>query len=259
MQTRSSALKFSGPYYKWYLLALMMVTYAVIAGAERMCLPVLFKEISTDLNLSLVSIGTIWGMDPLAGIFTGLIGGLLADRFGIKRTLVVVCILAGIFCALRGFSSSFLTMAILMFLFGITATATPSIAPKITTVWFRKDQLGLTNALISISWSVGAMAATLTSATYLSPLLGGWRNVLFLLGAPAVVLGFLWLFTAREPDLSEVPADAVPESPSLRQSLSRVLHMKQIWLLVYPMDKDRAGCFGDGSNVLSWLAPGASP
>ena len=90
MQTRPYALKFSGPYYKWYLLALMMVTYAVIAGAERMCLPVLFKEISTDLDLSLVSIGTIWGMDPLAGIFTGPARRAARDRFGIKRTLVVV-------------------------------------------------------------------------------------------------------------------------------------------------------------------------
>jgi MFS family permease len=84
-----------------------MCTFGTIAGLERMGLPVLFKEISSNLNLSLVSIGTIWGMDPLAGIFVSLPGGLLADRFGVKRTLTLVCILAAVFCALRGFSTNF--------------------------------------------------------------------------------------------------------------------------------------------------------
>lgn len=44
-------------------------------------MPVLFKEISDDLGLSVAQIGTIWGLDPLAGVFIGLPGGLLADRF----------------------------------------------------------------------------------------------------------------------------------------------------------------------------------
>jgi NNP family nitrate/nitrite transporter-like MFS transporter len=208
-----------------------MLTVGVVTGAERMALPVLFKEISLSLGLSVISIGTIWGMDPLAGIFTGLPGGLLADRFGVKRTLSIICILAGIFCSLRGFSSSFLTMAAFMFLFGLMVSVTPSIAPKTTAVWFSKEQLGLTNALISVSWSLGAMAATFTSATYLSPLLGGWRNVLFVIGAPGVILGFLWLFTGREPRPGEMPLNAVPQTPPFRKSLAQVLKMKQIWML----------------------------
>ena len=80
--------------YKWYVLSLTMLTYGVIAGLERMCLPVLFKQISTDLHLNVVSVGTIWGLDPLAGVFVGLPGGLLIDRFGIKRTMVVVFLLS---------------------------------------------------------------------------------------------------------------------------------------------------------------------
>jgi nitrate/nitrite transporter NarK len=78
-----------------------MLTYGSVVGLERMCMPVLFKEISLDLNLSLVSVGTIWGMDPLAGVLIAIPGGLLVDRFGIKRTLAVICILAGLLGALR--------------------------------------------------------------------------------------------------------------------------------------------------------------
>jgi NNP family nitrate/nitrite transporter-like MFS transporter len=206
-----------------------MLTYATIAGAERMAMPVLFKEISADLNLNLFSVGAIWGADPLAGVFIGLPGGLLADRFGIKRTLTVVCILSGIFSALRGFSLNFVTLAATTFVFGIVAAMTPSIAPKTTAVWFSRKELSLTNAFLQVSWSVGAMLATMTSATFLSPLLGGWRNVLFLLGAPALIIGFLWLFTGREPNKDEVQtanARAVP----LRESLSKVIRIKEVWI-----------------------------
>jgi MFS family permease len=207
-----------------------MLTYGVVTGAARLCMPVLFKEISEDLGLSMVAIGTVWGMDPLAGIFIGLPGGLLADRFGVKRTLVVVCILAGVFGALRGISINFLTMAATMFLFGLMAAAMPSIVPKVTAEWFSGRRLGLANGLINVVWSVGAMVATMFSATVFSPALGGWRNVMFLFGAPCVLLGLLWLFTAREPESSQL-TDPIANRVPFRQALSHVARIKGVWLL----------------------------
>jgi nitrate/nitrite transporter NarK len=228
---RSSPMKnFVQSNYKWYILALTMLSYGVIAGAERMCMPVLFKQISADLGFGVVSIGTIWGMDPLAGIFVGLLGGLLVDRLGIKRTLTVVCILAGILCALRGLAVNFVSMAAAMFLFGMMAAMMPGIVPKTTAVWFKTQQLGLTNALINIAGSVGSMIATMTSATILSPLLGGWRYVLFLLGAPAVVTGILWHATAREPEKKDVQITTASQVP-FRQALSGVIHIKEVWII----------------------------
>jgi NNP family nitrate/nitrite transporter-like MFS transporter len=216
--------------FRWYILALTMLTYAVIAGAARLCMPVLFKQISDDLGLSIVAVGTIWGMDPLAGVFIGLPSGLLADRFGVKRTLTIVCILAGIFGALRGFSVNFITMAATMFLFGLTAAATPSIVPKVTAEWFSGQRLGLANALLNVAWSIGAMAATMFSATVFSPLFGSWRPVLFLYGAPAVVLGILWLTTGKEPGKIEQPDTIVSNIP-FRQAISHVVRIKEVWII----------------------------
>lgn len=218
------------PNYRWYILTLTMMVYAVIAGTARLCMPVLFKEISDDLGLSLVQVGTIWGMDPLAGVFIGLPGGLLADRFGVKRTITVVCILAGILGALRGLSVNFVTMAITMFLFGFTAAATPSIVPKVTAEWFSGERLGLANALLNVAWSIGALAATMLSATVLSPWLGGWRNVMYFFGAPAVALGLLWWFTGREPDKTELPEAATSQIP-FKQAISRVIRIKEVWII----------------------------
>jgi len=217
-------------YFKWYILLLAMMTYGSIAGSARLCMPVLFPEIAEELGLSMVAIGTIWGMDPLAGVFLGLPGGLLADRFGVKRMLTVVCILAGVFGALRGFSVDFLSMAAFMFLFGLMAAVTPSIVPKVTAVWFAGKRLGLANGMLNVAWSIGAVIAALSSATLLSPLLGSWRSVLFLFGAPPVLLGLLWWFTGREP--REQDSEYVPATgESLRSTLARVIHIRDVWIM----------------------------
>ena len=223
-------IKKPNPNYRWYILTLTMLTYTIIAGASRLCMPVLFKQISDDLGLSVVAIGTIWGMDPLAGVFIGLPGGLLADRFGVKRTLTIVCILAGVFGALRGFSVNFTTMAATMFLFGLAAAATPSIVPKVTAEWFSGQRLGLANALLNVAWSIGAMGATMFSATVFSPFLGGWRPVMFLYGIPSALLGLLWLFTGREPDRTASPEPLAGKIP-FRQALSHVIRVKEVWLI----------------------------
>jgi predicted MFS family arabinose efflux permease len=217
-------------YYRWYILALTMLTYGIITGAERLCMPVLFKQISEDLGLSLVAIGTIWGMDPLAGIFIGLPGGLLADRFGVKRTVAVLCILAGVFGALRGVSVDFLTMATYMFLFGLMVAAAPSVIPKMTAVWFSGRPLGVANALLIVAWSIFAMTATMFSATVFSPWLGGWRNVMFLFGAPSVLLGLLWLTTVREPDFNKTAETAGANIP-FREAIARVARLKEVWII----------------------------
>jgi len=207
-----------------------MLAFGIVTGADRMCLPVLFKEMSLDLGLSMVSVGTIWGMDPLAGVFVCLPGGLLADRFGLKRTLTVTCILAGIFCALRGLSGNFLTLAVTSFLFGLMATIVFTVAPKATAVWFNGRLLGLSNALIQVAMSLGSIAATMLSATVLSPLLGGWRNVLIMFGIPSVITGLLWWFTGREPDKSETFAAKAAGVP-LGEAISKVIRLKEVWIL----------------------------
>jgi len=216
--------------YRWYILLLAMLTYGSIAGAARLCMPVLFPEISSELGLSMVAIGMIWGMDPLAGVFLGLPGGLLADRLGVKRTLTVVCILAGVFGALRGFSTDFLSMAVFMFLFGLMAAVTPSIVPKVTAVWFVGRRLGLANGMVNVAWSIGAILATLSSATLLSQWLGGWRNVLFFFGAPPVLLGLIWWFTGREPQKQDA-AYAPVAGESLRTALANVTRIREVWVM----------------------------
>src|SRR4030042_5543497 len=127
---------------RWYALALSSATYGLAAGAERLCLPVLFDEIADGLKLGKVEVGAIWGMDPLAGVFVGLVAGLLVDRFGLVRMMAVTSILAGLFGGLRGLSTGFMSMATIMFVFGLSVAMMPIIMPKAAATWFFGPHLG---------------------------------------------------------------------------------------------------------------------
>jgi NNP family nitrate/nitrite transporter-like MFS transporter len=226
--------------YRWYILALAALTFTFTVAMPTMCMPVLFEEISKDLKLNLVQIGTVWGMVPLAGMFVVLIGGLLGDRFGTKRVLSVSCFLTGLAGALRGLSGNFTSLAATLFLFGLLNAVIPPVVHKTCGVWFSGRHLGLANGVVAMGMAVGFTVGAMISATVLSPLLGGWRNVLFLYGAISVVISVLWLLTRSEPNQIEQSTDSVSTVP-LRQALSRVIRIRDVWILGFIL-MGQSGC-----------------
>jgi len=226
--------------YRWYILVLAALTFTFAVAMPTMCMPVLFEEISKDLELNLVQIGTVWGMVPLAGMFVVLIGGLLGDRFGTKRVLSVSCFLTGLAGALRGLSGNFMSLAATLFLFGLLNAVIPPIVHKTCGVWFSGRHLGLANGVVAMGMAVGFTVGAMISATVLSPLLGGWRNVLFLYGAISVVISVLWLLTRSEPNQIEQSTDSASTVP-LRQALSRVVRIRDVWFLGFIL-VGQSGC-----------------
>jgi len=123
--------------YRLYLLVLCALTHTFAAAMPFSCMPVLFAEMSEDLGLSLVQVGTVWGIVSLAGVFVALIGGLLGDRFGVKLVLSLACLLVGITGALRGLSVDFISLAATVFLCGLTRWIIPTNVHKTVGIWFR--------------------------------------------------------------------------------------------------------------------------
>jgi len=203
-------------------------------------MPVLFKEISEDLGLSLVQIGTVWGVVSLAGVFVGLIGGLLGDRFGVRLVLSLACLLVGITGALRGLSVDFVSLTITVFVYGLIRAIIPINVHKTVSIWFQGRNLGMANGVVSMGMGIGLMLGSMISATVLSPLVGGWRNVLFLYGAVSVLIGTLWVLSGKEPHQVNSVAGYSSAVP-MRQALSRLVRIKDLWLLGFTL-MFRMGC-----------------
>ena len=215
--------------YRWYILILAALTNTLAVAMPTMCLPVLFKEISGELGLSLVQIGLIWGIGALPGIFTSLAGGAIGDRFGPKRILSVGCMLVGLAGALRGLANDFVTLAATVFLLGLLSPVVTMNVFKICGNWFSRRQLGLANGVLSMGMALGFLVGSMISATLLSPWLGGWRNVLFLYGVIALALSLPWYMTRSVP--GEVGSSAGETSKSLRKTVWHVARIKKVWLL----------------------------
>jgi cyanate permease len=215
--------------YRWYVLSLAALTFTFVCAAPIVCMSVLFKEISDDLGLSLVQVGTIWGMPNFAALFVVFLGGLMADRFGARRVLGTACLLAGLAGAMRGLTGDFISLAVVTFFVGLSTWIIPSSVYKATATWFSGRRLVLANGIVSTGMGLGFTVGAMISATVLSPLLGGWENVLFLYGGMSFMIGLLWFFTVKESKLPDSAGSGggVP----LRQSIANVFHNKAVWLI----------------------------
>ncbi len=216
--------------YKWYILTLASLTAVFVFAMPMMCMPVLFKEIAEELNLSLVQLGVVWGIIPLAGAFVVLFGGMLSDRFGAKRILIAGCLLTSLAGILRGVSNDFTVLTLTMFLFGLLMTITAPSMLKALSTWFSREKLALANGILSMAFAVGFMVGSMISATVLSPALGGWRNVLYFYGIFGILCSILWGFTRSMPGGNIQTAERATVIP-FKQALSHVFRIKRVWLL----------------------------
>jgi cyanate permease len=136
---------------------------------------------------------------------------------------------AGISGAMRGLAGDFLTLAAALLLFGFLAPLVPMNTLKTVGMWFPRRQIGLANGVISMGMALGFMLGTLVSATYLSPLLGGWRNVLIFYGILSMLLVIPWYFSRSTPLEAALPDGQKPAS--MRQNIVYVAGIRRIWLL----------------------------
>ena len=218
------------PWYKWYILALAALTHMLVVAIPAMSLPVLFDEIAGDLHLDIVQIGVIWGLGSLTGIVMSLLGGIIGDRIGAKRTLIIGCVLTGAAGSLRGFAISYPMLAATVVIAGLFPLMIPTNVHKTCGVWFTGKRLGLANAVVSAGMALGFMLGSLLGASVFSPLLGGWRNVLFVYGGLALLVALVWTTTADGPEGRRPAKGTVPRRP-LSESLRHVAGVRNVWLL----------------------------
>ncbi len=235
----------SSQQYKWYILILVVLTNMLVVAMPAMGMSVLADEISRDLNLDLVQVGIVWGIGSLPGILTSLLGGVIGDKVGPKRVLVIGSLLAGLLGAARGLAPNFLTMTILVVLFGALIPFVTMNSMKTAGQWFPPQQLGLANGLISMGMALGFLLGALLSATTFSPLLGGWRNVLISYGVAGALLSIPWAFTRTVP----LHRHANGQQISIRAAVLHVARLKNIWLLGFTL----FGVSGSIQGMLGYL------
>ncbi|MEM8862345.1 MAG: MFS transporter [Chloroflexota bacterium] len=215
--------------FRWPILILCALTIVVVYTVPTLMVPVLFAEIAADLDLNVVQLGVVWGSVSLSSMIIGLIGGALSDRFGAKPSIILVCVLIGIFGSLRGLTSSYGALVGSMLLYGFVAPALPPMLHK-TGAFLFAERKGISTITISTGFALSLFLGSRYTATWLSPAIGGWRNVLYLFGGLAVVFAVFWTFVPKR-------AFAAPTAQNdaffsaIFKAVRQVLQVREVWYI----------------------------
>ncbi|MFT5194699.1 MAG: MFS family permease [Cellvibrionaceae bacterium] len=214
--------------YRWIMITLAVATVIFVLAIPTISLSVLFAEISTDLDMSLVQVGLVWGISSFTGMFIGLAGGILGDRFGTRRLLTIACIGVGILGAGRGIATDFTSFIVISFFMGLFAPLIGVNLHNVAGQWFSPKQLGLANGILSSGFAAGFLLGSLLAASTFSPLVGGWRPLMFVYGGVALILALAWwVLHPADPGKNETASS----HNSFREGLPKVLRIRTVWLI----------------------------
>lgn len=162
------------PLYRWLVLifvSLAMFGSYYVYDALSPLADVLKQQLGfTDLN-----IGMLQSIYSIPAIFTSLLGGVVIDRIGLRRSLMIF----GVFCfigpAITASSGHLYTMATGRFVFGVGAEALNVAVIAAIARWFKGRDLSFALGLNLTASRLGSFAA-LNSPTWAKWAFANWRT-----------------------------------------------------------------------------------
>jgi cyanate permease len=113
-------------------------------------------------------------------------------------------------------------------------------------VWFPKEQLGIANSVVAVGMALGFLLGGLLAATVFSPIFGGWRNVLFVYGAVAILFAMFWWFSHENAGVEDQQKN---DLITFREAIWQVIRLRNVWILCIAT----AGVSGCVNGMLGFL------
>ena len=180
------------------------------------------------MGLTSTQIGMAWGMIGLGALVFSVVGGLISDRIGARWTGFIGLLLMALGGTARGFAQGYGQFLFSMLLFGIAIGLTRPNLPRALSQWFPPNRLGTVNGLAAGGGALGAALSMALSVSFFGPLVGGWRNVVIVLGVISFLLAISWVILVRERTSGE---RLNSDMAKVMKGFGFVLRSKTIWIL----------------------------
>jgi len=201
--------------YPWFLLALVWLLN-LLATWNRSLIPPLASRLMEDFGMSHAGYGVIFQAATVVTIFLSIPGGILADRLGAKRAVGIAVVLMACFAVLRGFTSVYWQLFVVLMCFGAVNTVIMPALPKMVRRWFPPRHIGVATG-IYYSAVAGGMTVALAT-TY--PLFGfDWRTAFWVMGVVILLPAVLWWLFARDSGGAKVKASFARDLPVVVRNL----------------------------------------
>ena len=159
----------------WMLDAFDVMLYALV-----------LRAVMADLEMTARVAGGLQSLTLLASAAGGLIFGVLADRWGRTRALMLSVLLYSVFTAACGFAQSAVQLAVFRIFLGIGMGGEwASGAALVSETWKARDR-GKALGLMQSAWAIGYGLAAFVNYLVQDVAGLGWRTVFFVGIAPAL-------------------------------------------------------------------------
>jgi predicted MFS family arabinose efflux permease len=205
--------------YQIGLVTLLSITFGIVFF-DRNALSFLMPSVQPDLRLSDTQVGNLSSALSLTWACAALGIGVISDKTGSRKLLLVVGTLAFSLCSfMTGIAVSFATLLGARLLMGAAEGGIMPISQALIAAEVRPDRRGLAMGVTQNFGSnllgsfVAPVVLTAFAAVY------GWRHAFFLAGAPGLLAALLiWVYVREQPRPS-APA-ARRERWSVRETLA---------------------------------------
>lgn len=217
------------PWFMWGLGALFY-TYGFF---QRVAPSVMVDELMRDFAVGAAITGTLSSLYFYTYASLQIPIGLLLDRFGPRRMIVLACLFSAAGSAFFASAQGLLPAYVGRAMIGAGAAVTWVGALKLATLWFPPRRFALLTGLTMAFGMAGAVGGQAPLGAAVEAF--GWRGTLYFAAALAVALGVLVWLVVRDHGGNQPTAHAVPAAdgdaprPHLLDGLKRVLRTPQTW------------------------------
>lgn len=213
--------------FRWIVLILLF--FSLFAATLAMqCMPPLFSEISGEIPLTKAQMGTVMGVLTLASLFFAPIGGALCDKLGSRWALGLAALIVAAGSVFRSFAGSVTDLIFCMFIMGAGIAMYPANLPKALGNWFSRDDLAKVNGICIAGMGIGGAMVMATARSVLSPVCGGWRGMVAVLGGLVLAVALLWMIIYRD---RETGGAVSRKKQNVFENFKKVLQVRDIWLI----------------------------
>jgi MFS transporter, ACS family, glucarate transporter len=180
---------------RWGLLFLLFIT-CLVAYLDRVNIALAGPYIMKDFGLDKVELGIVFSAFTFAYAAAQIPGGLLSERYGVRRVGTIAMVFWSIFTILTPMAIGFYSLLVYRALFGIGEGPLFPNNGSFLTKWFSQSEKALPSAIMLSGAFIGPALAPPTSVWII--LNSSWQMVFYVYGSLGFIIAALWYYFSRD-------------------------------------------------------------
>lgn len=212
------------PWCIW-IIASLFVPYQFLLQASP---SVMIPELIDAFSITIVDISILSSCYFYSYTLLQVPSGILLDRFGAKKILVITILFCAASCLLFATTEHFFIAQLSRFMMGIVASTSVVGALYLASNWFSAQRFGLLAGLMEMLGMLGGAVGQATLAK--SVAIFGWRQTMMLTSVIGFIIALaVWLFVNDCPE-QQLSSEPVKQQAGIVKELLLVFKNYQLWV-----------------------------